>query len=254
MVTVDSNLPGSDSSAYTYEFDYKPDLYPNPPAADGSTPAPTSGWGAPPGQSSAVVLYWGTEHWNDPRGFNQVTTVMWNDNNYMNIGHGTHGNPVAPHSQYIRARLRSAEIGCRSPPPGWTYEECVAANPWEDGVTYTGPGYDLSNRWQANGFPSPHLNFHTIRVTRESKESSNPGLVTVYVDGHMVARRRQAGTGNMPQCGGSTPSSSGVAVTGWADACRKLYILGRPVHGVLTNAHSFGTVKNIKIWSSVVPP
>ena len=235
MVTVESNLPGR-GSAYTYEFEYKP---------NGS-----DGWRAPGG--AAVVLYWGTEHWND-QPHNQVTFLMWDDNNYMNAGHGTHGDPVrGNNTEYIRARLRSAAIGCRPPPPGWTYDECVDANPWD--VTYTGPGYDLSRDWQANGFSNPNLDFHHIRVTREASESSsNPDVMTVYVDGHMVAQRRQIAPSRMPQCGGSTSSSSGVAVTGWADACRKLYLLGRPVNGVMTDA-AFGAVRNIKIWSSVVPP
>ena len=239
MVTVDSNLPGR-GSAYTYEFEYKP---------NGS-----EGWRAP-GSSTAVVLYWGTEHWNNQPS-NQVTFLMWGDGEYMNAGHGTDGNPVwGTNTQYIRARLRSADIGCRVVPPGWTAEECVALNPWD--VTYTGPGYDLSRNWQTSGFSNPNSHFHHIRVTREASDSStNPDVLTVYVDGHMVAQRRQAPPNNMPQCGGSTSSSSGGAVTGWADACRKLYLLGRPVNGVMTEEQgrstTFGAIRNIKIWSSVV--
>ena len=230
IVSMTSDLPSGSESAYTYEFDYKPAGRRTPNQPDGND---SDGW------KNTIFLYWGTDNWNDRS--NQVTLVTWDDNNYMNAGHGTHGDPVSgTNTQYIRARLRSADIGCRVIPPGWTYDECVAGNPWD--VTYTGPGYDLSDS-------NSNLVFHRIRVTRESSVSSNPNRVTVYVDGRMVAQRAQVAPSRMPQCGGTSPP----------DECRRLYILGRPARdpsGVPRQevSRSMGTMKNIKIWSSVVPP
>ena len=101
-----SDLPSGSESAYTYEFDYKPAGRRTPNQPDGND---SDGW------KNTVFLYWGTDNWNDRS--NQVTFLTWDDNNYMNAGHGLHGDPVRGQIHNISGPLALGRYWVPSYPP-----------------------------------------------------------------------------------------------------------------------------------------